>query len=377
MSRQTYEPLTGNLTTRVGCTCTFENWFPVISDDWLSVSLILRCKRKNIKYAGFWKTCNTAVEAVLLWQKTRVSKTLYITPSVYKHVKQLPCNHSGQITAQQKPLSSSSSQFRALMFCPCHHSASPGWWFLLPVKYPSIQTRVSACCQGSPECSGQPWTLEGFLKMSLIETTVSVHRLLPSAVLVQAQKDARRPTLPAAQLQHFQLETDTQVMPQFWSSLWGLMGKQPNESGFQTSSTWSHVAEVTRRSFLVLLPIERVWEKTWMRLWSDALLSLLRIRSDLEDSSLLLSKRPTLCGSVGDAGRTPCCWKMSFMIVGFFFSSTFSEILAALFIFFWLATEEFFQHLSNQKKISMSFWERNAEIYGCTWQLCTILTPLL
>lgn len=137
------------------------------------------------------------------------------------------------------------------MCCPCHHFASPGWSFLsvLPIKYPSIRTRVSACCQGSPECSGQPWTLQVFLKMSLIETTVSVHRLLPWAPQVQAQKDARLPTLPAAQLQHFQLETDTQVRRQFWRSLGGLMVKQPNESRVRTSSTWSHVAEVTRRSF--------------------------------------------------------------------------------------------------------------------------------
>lgn len=113
-------------------------------------------------------------------------------------------------------------------------------------------------------------------------------------------------------------------------------------------------------------------KKKWMRLWSNTLLSLLRMRSDLEDSSLLLSKRPTLCGSVGDAGRTQCCWEMSFVIV-FPPPPTFSEILAVLFIFFWHATEEYFQHLSKNNSQCPS----ESEIYSCTWQLCTVsILPL-
>lgn len=194
---------------------------------------------------------------------------------------------------------------------------------------------------------------------------------------VQAQKDARLPSLPAPRLQQFQLETDTQVMRQFWRSLWGWMVKQPNESRLRASSTWSHVAEVTRQSFLVLLLIERDKKKEWMRLWSNASLSLLRMRSDLEDSSLLPSKRPTLCGSVGDAGRTPCCWRMSFMIVGDFFFPHFWNS-CSIFIFFWYATEEYFQHPSNKNKnLNVLLRVGNAEIYGWTWQLCTISIPIL
>lgn len=230
--------------------------------------------------------------------------------------------------------------------------------------------------QGVSVLPGKFWMLRPSLNSGSVPKDVAYwndsqccHRLLPSALRGSGSEGRAS----AAELQQFQLETDTQVMRQFWRCLWGLTVKQPNESRSRASSNWSHVAKVTRQSFLVLLLIERVWEKKWMRLWSDALFSLLRIRSDLEDSSLLLSKYPTLCGSVGDAPR---CRKMSFMIVELFLS-TFSEILAALFIFFWHATEEYFQHLSNKKNLNVLLRVRNAEIYGCTWQLCTISIPPL
>lgn len=56
MSHQTYEPLTGNLMTRVGCTFTFENWIPVISDDCMATSVTdPQMQTQKHKICCFWK----------------------------------------------------------------------------------------------------------------------------------------------------------------------------------------------------------------------------------------------------------------------------------------------------------------------------------
>lgn len=142
MFHETYEPLTGNLTTRGGSTFTFENRFPVISDDCMAVGVTEpQMQAQKYKICYFLKDQQHSPWSGVAMAKRQVSKTLSIAPSVYKHVKQLPFPHAEQMTEQPKVLPFSSLQFRALMFCPCYHFASPGWWFLagLPTKCPSIQ----------------------------------------------------------------------------------------------------------------------------------------------------------------------------------------------------------------------------------------------
>lgn len=91
-----------------------------------------------------------------------------------------------------------------------------------------------------------------------------------------------------------------------------------------------------------------VLAKKWMWLCGNPFLSLLRIRSDLEDSSLFLSKRRTLCGSVKDAGGTSCWWEIVWIVF------TFSEMFAAwIMLFLHTTDEEYFQ----DEKQKDSFWD--------------------
>lgn len=199
----------------------------------------------------------------------------------------------------------------------------------------------------------------------------------PRLSVAQAQKDARLPTLPAAQLQKFQLETDTQVM-RFWRSLWGLTVKQPNESRLRANSPWSHVAKVTRWSILVLLLIERVWEK--------------KCGCDCEAMHYSVSWE-----SAATLRTHPCCFQSTQLCVGVLEMQVEHHVAEKwvlwlwVFVFFPPHFLKFLQHYSSfsdmQLRNVFSIYPikknlnvlrvRNAEISSCTWQLCTISIPLL
>lgn len=164
--------------------------------------------------------------------------------------------------------------------------------------------------------------------MLLIETTVSVHRLPPSALRGSGSEGRASACSSTAAVSAGDWHPSDASVLEIPVRLDGKTAEKIPLMSEQhlISCCRSDAPEFFRAS------ADWTWKKKWMRLWSNASLSLLRMRSDLEDSSLLLSKRPTLCGSVGDAGRTPCCWKMSLMIVGFFFFPHFLKFLQHFFL---------------------------------------------
>lgn len=148
-------------------------------------SMFHRCKKitKRMKYAAFWKTdwptAGWSLKLCCYGKKKRVSKTLYIPHSVYKHVKQQLAPHAKQITDQPKLFLFSSLQIQAVTFClwaPATILPNQADHFY-PSCTSSIQAGVSSCCRGKSWML-RPWTLGVLQKYSLIKMTVNVHRHL-------------------------------------------------------------------------------------------------------------------------------------------------------------------------------------------------------
>lgn len=138
---------------------------------------------KRMKYAAFWKTdwptAGWSLKLCCYGKKKRVSKTLYIPHSVYKHVKQQLTPDAKQITDQPKLFLFSSLQIQAVTFClwaPATILPNQADHFY-PSCTSSIQAGVSSCCRGKSWML-RPWTLGVLQKYSLIKMTVNVHRHL-------------------------------------------------------------------------------------------------------------------------------------------------------------------------------------------------------
>lgn len=168
-------------------------------------------------------------------------------------------------------------------------------------------------------------------------------------------------------LQQFQLETDTQVMRQFWRSFSD--GKKTFESCLWASSTWSLVA----KEFWVLLLIKRVWGK--------------KDGCDCEAMHYSVSWE-----SAATLRTHPCCFQSAQLCVGVLEMQV--EHHDAEKLVLWLGFFlKFLQHqlcfsymqlmtiFTIYKKKIMSFSAcvtvRNAEIYRWSWQPCTTSVLLL